>query len=137
MMIPLTTLSLALTFWGRYPRIWRWPMTATLLLTGLTWITYATELQSMPVDYGYVGLILIQTFAFSILRLPFATVTLFNLVTIPYYFAFDETFDLGVDRCSPVVDDYPVADNRFTGHLRTVRVDLGDDMCSASAAPSS
>jgi hypothetical protein len=36
MMIPLTTLSLALTFWGRYPRIWRWPMTATLLLTGLT-----------------------------------------------------------------------------------------------------
>ncbi|GAA4917305.1 arylsulfatase [Streptomonospora salina] len=52
--------------------------------------------------------------------------------TIPYYFAFDETFDLGVDRLSPVTDDYPTADNAFTGRLRRVRVDLGDDLCSDS-----
>ncbi|NED94049.1 arylsulfatase [Phytoactinopolyspora alkaliphila] len=50
--------------------------------------------------------------------------------TIPYYFAFDETFDLGVDRASPVTDDYPIADNHFTGRLCTVRVDLGDDLAS-------
>lgn len=49
--------------------------------------------------------------------------------TIPYYFAFDETFDIGCDRASPVTDDYPVVDNRFTGTLRWVRVDLGDDLC--------
>jgi class 3 adenylate cyclase len=87
LMIPLTTLSFALTFLKSYPRIWKWPMTGVLLVTGLGWITYAMELKSMPVDYGYVGLILIQTFAFSILRLPFALVVLYNLVTIPYYFA--------------------------------------------------
>jgi class 3 adenylate cyclase len=87
LMIPLTTLSFALTFLKSYPRIWKWPMTGVLLVTGLGWITYAMELKSMPVDYGYVGLILIQTFAFSILRLPFALVVLYNLVTIHYYFA--------------------------------------------------
>jgi hypothetical protein len=41
----------------------------------------------MPADYGYVGLILIQTFAFSILRLPFVLVAIFDLVTTPYFFA--------------------------------------------------
>jgi arylsulfatase len=50
--------------------------------------------------------------------------------TIPYYFAFDETFDLGVDRASPVTDDYPIADNEFTGCLHSVRIDLGDDLAS-------
>ncbi len=50
--------------------------------------------------------------------------------TIPYYFAFDETFDIGIDRASPVSEDYPAADNAFTGTLHSVRVDLGDDLCS-------
>ena len=87
LLIPLTAFSLALTFWSRYPRYWRWPMMSVLLVTGLTWITYVSELRSMPAAYGYVGLILIQTFAFSILRLPFSLVALFDAVTIPYYFA--------------------------------------------------
>lgn len=87
LMIPLTAVGFALTFWSRYPRIWKWPMMGVLLVTGLTWITYVGEVGSMPADYGYVGLILIQTFAFSILRLPFALVALFDAVTIPYYFA--------------------------------------------------
>ncbi|MFC4564889.1 sulfatase-like hydrolase/transferase [Nocardiopsis mangrovi] len=52
--------------------------------------------------------------------------------TIPYYFAFDETFDIGVDRASPVTDDYPTADNAFTGRLHRLRLDLADDQCSDS-----
>ncbi|HEX2236158.1 MAG TPA: adenylate/guanylate cyclase domain-containing protein [Actinomycetota bacterium] len=86
LMIPLTSAGFALTFWGRYPRIWQWPVMGLLLFTGLTWIGYIAELRSMPADYGYVGLILIQTFAFSILRLPFALVALFDLLTTPLYF---------------------------------------------------
>ncbi|WP_277670663.1 arylsulfatase [Saccharomonospora viridis] len=54
--------------------------------------------------------------------------------TIPYYFAFDETFDIGVDRASPVTDDYPVVDNRFTGRLHWLRVDLGDDLYDDASA---
>ncbi|SFD68269.1 arylsulfatase [Actinopolyspora alba] len=52
--------------------------------------------------------------------------------TIPYYFAFDETFDIGVDRASPVTDDYPPVDNAYAGTLHSVRVDLGDDLHSDS-----
>jgi class 3 adenylate cyclase len=85
LIIPLTALSLLLTFWNRYPLFWKWPMMSILLATGLTWITYVSELRSMPADYGYVGLILIQVFAFSILRLPFASVALFDALTIPYF----------------------------------------------------
>lgn len=50
--------------------------------------------------------------------------------TIPYYFAFDETFDIGVDRASPVTDDYPIVDNAFTGRLHRIVVDLADDLHS-------
>ena len=44
--------------------------------------------------------------------------------TIPYYFSFDETLDVGVDLGTPVTDDYPAVDNAFTGTVNTVRIDL-------------
>ncbi|WP_396913272.1 arylsulfatase [Mycolicibacterium sp.] len=44
--------------------------------------------------------------------------------TIPYYFSFDETLDVGVDLGTPVTDDYPVLDNAFTGIVHTVCIDL-------------
>ncbi|WP_031469419.1 arylsulfatase [Sciscionella sediminilitoris] len=50
--------------------------------------------------------------------------------TIPYYFAFDETFDIGVDRASPVTEDYAPLRNAFEGVLHSVRVDLGADLHS-------
>lgn len=45
--------------------------------------------------------------------------------TTAYYFSFDETFNVGVDRGTPVVDDYPPVHNRFRGTIRQVRFDLG------------
>ncbi|MBC3189797.1 arylsulfatase [Pseudonocardia sp. C8] len=47
--------------------------------------------------------------------------------TIPYYFSFDETLDVGVDLGTPVSEDYPAVDNGFTGTVRTVRIDLGEE----------
>ncbi|MDT8912893.1 arylsulfatase [Amycolatopsis sp. PS_44_ISF1] len=44
--------------------------------------------------------------------------------TIPYYFSFDETLDVGVDLGTPVTDDYPAPDTTFTGLIHTVRIDL-------------
>jgi arylsulfatase A-like enzyme len=44
--------------------------------------------------------------------------------SIPYYFSFDETLDIGVDLSTPVTDDYPTVDNAFTGIVHTVRIDL-------------
>ncbi|WP_433802211.1 arylsulfatase [Actinomycetospora sp. CA-084318] len=44
--------------------------------------------------------------------------------TVPYYFSFDETFDVGVDLGTPVTEDYAAGDNAFPGTVHTVRVDL-------------
>ena len=46
--------------------------------------------------------------------------------TTAYYFAFDETFNVGIDRGSPVIDDYPPVRNAFTGEIRRVVVDLDE-----------
>jgi arylsulfatase A-like enzyme len=48
--------------------------------------------------------------------------------TTAYYFAFDETCNVGVDRGSPVTDDYPAVDNAFTGTIHGVRFDLGPEV---------
>lgn len=45
--------------------------------------------------------------------------------TTAYYFSFDETFNIGVDRGTPVVDDYLPVRNRFEGLIHRVRFDLG------------
>ena len=89
-MIPMTAVGFALTFSRHYPRFWKWAVMAALTATALMWIFYAMEVESMPPDYGYVGLILIQTFALTILRLPFALVALFDAITIPVYFVFTQ-----------------------------------------------
>jgi class 3 adenylate cyclase len=88
LLIPLTVLGFALTFLPSYPRFWKWAVMGVLLITGLAWTGYVSEVSHMPADYGYVGIILIQTFAFTILRLPFALVVSLDLITIPVYLAF-------------------------------------------------
>jgi arylsulfatase len=42
-------------------------------------------------------------------------------------FTFDETTDVGADTGAPVTDDYPARGNRFTGTVKWVQLDLGDD----------
>jgi hypothetical protein len=42
-------------------------------------------------------------------------------------FSADETLDLGSDTSTPVSDDYDTADSVFTGRVRWVQIDLGDD----------
>jgi arylsulfatase A-like enzyme len=48
--------------------------------------------------------------------------------TCGYLFSLDETSDVGADSCSPVCDDYPAGTaNAFTGTIKFIRIDLGDD----------
>ncbi|MFY0408272.1 sulfatase-like hydrolase/transferase [Solicola sp. PLA-1-18] len=47
--------------------------------------------------------------------------------TTAFYFAFDETFNVGVDRGTPVTDDYVPVHNAFTGTIHRVRVDLAPE----------
>lgn len=47
--------------------------------------------------------------------------------TIPFAFSADETLDVGTDSASPVSADYGSTGNSFTGVIRYVRIDIGDD----------
>jgi hypothetical protein len=46
--------------------------------------------------------------------------------TVPMVFSADETADLGGDTGSPVAADYG-GDGRFTGTIKWVQLDIGDD----------
>jgi arylsulfatase A-like enzyme len=47
--------------------------------------------------------------------------------TVPMLFSPDETTDVGSDGGTPVSDDYGPKDSAFTGRMRWVEIDLGDD----------
>jgi arylsulfatase A-like enzyme len=47
--------------------------------------------------------------------------------TLPFFFSMDETVDIGEDLASPVSDDYGPTGNGFTGTIRSIRLDVGDD----------
>ncbi|GAB3270453.1 arylsulfatase [Kineosporia babensis] len=47
--------------------------------------------------------------------------------TIPYYFSFDETLNIGVDLGTPVSTEYARLDNALVGLVHSVRIDLGED----------
>jgi len=47
--------------------------------------------------------------------------------TQPMLFSPDETTDLGSDSATPVSDDYGPKDSAFTGRVRWIEIDLGED----------
>ncbi len=47
--------------------------------------------------------------------------------TQPMIFSGDETTDLGADSATPVSDDYSAENSTYTGRVRWVQIDLGDD----------
>jgi class 3 adenylate cyclase len=69
--IPIILVSLAFSFTGVYRRIWQAASAAAILATGFAWISYVSLIDVMPIDYGYVGVILIMTFGYTLMRLPF------------------------------------------------------------------
>jgi len=44
--------------------------------------------------------------------------------TTPFLFSADETADVGVDKATPVTEDYAEGDNEFTGKIEKVTVEL-------------
>ena len=47
--------------------------------------------------------------------------------TVPMIFSLDETTDLGHDTATAVTDDLTVKETNFTGRIRWVQIDVGDD----------
>jgi class 3 adenylate cyclase len=83
--IPLVLIGFGLTFAPGYRRFWEWEITGVVLLTMLFWVYYVSQVITVPVDYGYVGLILIGAFAYTLIRLRFVLVVLIVAVAAATY----------------------------------------------------
>ena len=83
--IPLVVVGLALTFLPGYRRFWEWEITGVVLLTTIMWVYYVSQIVTVPVDYGYVGLILIGAFTYTLIRLRFVLVVLVVALSAAMY----------------------------------------------------
>jgi class 3 adenylate cyclase len=82
---PLLLVALGVSFLPGFQRYWEWVAAGVVILTLVLWLYYNTQVLTMPVDYGYVGMILITAFTYTLLRLRFMWVVLTTLVAIALY----------------------------------------------------
>lgn len=83
--IPLLLVGLGLTFTRMFERFWEWVAAGIVILTILIWVYYNAQVLTMPADYGYVGLILITAFSYTLLRFRFVLVVPITVVGIAAY----------------------------------------------------
>ena len=83
--IPLLLVGLGLTFTRYFRRIWEWFTAGVAIATLLIWVFYVSRVLTLPAEYGYVGVILITAFTYTLLRLRFVFVVLVTVVGIAAY----------------------------------------------------
>ena len=83
--IPVLLLGFGLSFTRGFERTWEWVVGALAIVTVLAWVYYNTQVLTMPAEYGYVGLILITAFTYTLLRLRFVLVMIITVVGIGAY----------------------------------------------------
>jgi class 3 adenylate cyclase len=83
--IPMLVIGLALSFTPFFSRIWEWVAVVIATATIVSWVYYASEVQTLPAEFGYVGVILITAFTYTLLRLRFVLVLLITLIGIGAY----------------------------------------------------
>ena len=83
--IPLLVLGYAFTYTRLFRRVWEWTSFAIVVATLVVWVFYSTKILTLPAEYGYVGVILITAFTYTLLRLRFFLVVLTTLAGIAVY----------------------------------------------------
>jgi hypothetical protein len=98
--IPMLLVGLGLTFTPLFRRIWQSLSVVTATSTLLLWIYYVSHIQTLPIEYGYVGVILITAFTYTLLRLRFLWVVLITVIGIAAYlpYAFTASYVVPVSR---------------------------------------
>ena len=84
-LIPILVVGLGTTFLQGYRRWWEAEVVAAMMASSLVWTLYVASVRTMPVDFGYVGAILIIAFSFTLLRLRFVMVVLTGALIIALY----------------------------------------------------
>ena len=83
--IPLLLVGFGLSFTRLFARLWEWVICGIAIVTILVWVYYSSQVLTIPADYGYVGLILITAFTYTLVRLRFILVVLVTAVGIAVY----------------------------------------------------
>jgi class 3 adenylate cyclase len=83
--VPVLLVGFAFSFTRWFERIWEWVAVGVVLVTIVAWVYYIEQVLTMPAEYGYVGLILITAFTYTLLRLRYVLVGLITLVGIALY----------------------------------------------------
>ena len=98
--IPLLIAGFALTYTPIFERIWEWLSVAIAITTIVVWVYYASRVHTLPAEYGYIGVILITAFTYTLLRLRFVLVVLITAVGIAAYlpYAFTARYIVDVSR---------------------------------------
>jgi class 3 adenylate cyclase len=87
-LIPILLIGLATTFLPGWSRFFQLEVFLAVLCTGIAWIVYSGSLTEIPFDYGYVGLILIMTFSYTLVRLHFVPVVAASAILVALYVGF-------------------------------------------------
>ena len=98
--IPMLLVGLGLTFTPVFRRIWQGMSVVVALTTILVWVYYISHVLTLPPEYGYVGIILITAFTYTLARLRFILVALITVIGIAAYlpYAFTASYIVDVTR---------------------------------------
>jgi adenylate cyclase len=98
--IPMLVAGYALSYTHIFSRVWEWVSAAIAIVTIVIWVYYSSNIFTLPAEYGYVGVILITAFTYTLLRLRFVLVVLISLVGIAAYlpYAFTARYVVEVTR---------------------------------------
>jgi class 3 adenylate cyclase len=98
--IPMLLVGLGLTFTPVFRRIWQGMSVVIALTTILVWVYYISHVLTLPPEYGYVGIILITAFTYTLARLRFILVVLIIVIGIAAYlpYAFTASYIVNVTR---------------------------------------
>ena len=98
--IPMLIVAFGLTFTRFFEREWERVSVVIAIATILTWVFYISQVLTLPAEYGYVGVILITAFSYTLLRLRFIFVALITVVGIAAYlpYAFTARYVVDVSR---------------------------------------
>lgn len=83
--IPVLLVGFALTYARWYRRIWEWEIVGLLVIIMPLWVFYVSRMRTMPPDFGYVGLILMITFTYTLVRIRFPKVVLMAGLALAIY----------------------------------------------------
>lgn len=95
--IPILLVGLGLSFLPFFGRVWEWVAVAITVATLLVWVRYVSEVLTLPAEYGYVGVILITSFTYTLLRLRFVLVVAITVIGIAAYLPYAITARYIVD----------------------------------------